>query len=66
MIFSGANVRVYAKAGVRVTAEARMKEVLKHATETRGLDTDGRERTLSWPTWRTDLQRKLPVFREGR
>lgn len=63
--FAGTNVRVYAKAGVHVTSEARLKAILKHATETGGMDTDGRERTLSWSTWRTDLQRELPVFRES-
>jgi hypothetical protein len=62
LIFSGANVRVYAKPSARVTSEARFKAILKEATETRGLDSD---RALSWSTWRADLQRELRSTRES-
>ena len=61
LIFSGANVRVYAKPSARVTSEARFKAILKEATETRGLDS---ERELSWSTWRADLQRELASYGE--
>jgi hypothetical protein len=40
LIFSAANVKVYAKPSARVTSEARFKVILKAATETRGLDSD--------------------------
>jgi hypothetical protein len=59
LIFAGANVRVYAKPSARVTSEARFKAILKEATETQGLDSQG----LSWSTWRADLQRELASTR---
>ena len=59
LIFSGAKVRVYAKPGARVTSETRLKEILKDATETRAMDPYGGAGSLSWSTWRTDLQRGL-------
>ena len=63
LIFAGTNVKVYSKPSARVTSEARFKEILKDATETRGMGSsdDG----LSWSTWRSDLKRELPVSREA-
>jgi hypothetical protein len=62
LIFSGANVRVYAKPSARVTSEARLKAILKEATETRGLESD---QPLSWSTWRADLQTELASNQES-
>jgi hypothetical protein len=63
LIFSGADVKVYAKPSARLTSEARFKEILKDATETRGMGSS--DNALSWSTWRLDLKRELPVSREG-
>jgi hypothetical protein len=63
MIFSGDSVKVYAKPSIRVVSEARLKELLKDATETRGVDSS--DLALSWSTWRPDLQRELAAGGEG-
>jgi hypothetical protein len=66
LIFSSVNVRVYARPSARLTSEAseaRLRTILKDASETHGLGSS--EDSLSWSTWRADLMRVLAATPES-